>query len=168
MTINSGTTTMQVDRVRTSVVLPSVHHIGQQLYFGKVLANFSHLAQALGASVFTGCIKELFSNNVSVALDSGQRLGTNPLPKPGCTADRRCSSGMCGNRGTCRTTWDGIECRCDVGHQGDICQNGKTTNFAKFVMLCAGMYRYLNPTPSLTLTIRQYLSASICKLTKHQ
>ena len=114
-----------------SVTSPSVQHIGQRLYFGRVLANFSQLAQALGDSVFTGCIKELLVNNKSVALDSGRPLGTNPLPKPGCPADRRCSSRMCGDRGACRTTWDGMECQCDVGYQGDICQNGETKKLCK-------------------------------------
>ena len=129
MTIDSGTITVGIDRVSTPVMVPSVNHIGQQLYFGEVSANFSDLSQAWRGFVFTGCIRRLSLNNISVSLDSGQPLGTNPLPKPGCTVDKSCSSSMCGYRGTCRITWDGMECRCDVGYQGDKCQNGKSKFF---------------------------------------
>ena len=125
ITIKSGTITIQIDGVSKSVMVPSVNHIDQEIYFGEASANFSDLSQALRGPVFTGCIRQLSLNNETVALESGQTFGTNPLPKPGCTVDQRCSSNICGYRGTCKTTWNSTECKCDVGYQGDRCQNGK-------------------------------------------
>ena len=113
-------------------MVPSVNHIGRQLYFSEISANFSELSQALPGFVFTGCIRQFSLNNITVGLESGQPLGTNPLPKPGCAVDKKCSSSMCGYRGTCRTTWDSMECRCHVGYQGDRCQHGKSKIFYLF------------------------------------
>ena len=125
ITISSGVIQIKIDRHSKSLVAPSVSNIGHQLYFGKISTNFSHLSNALSGSVFTGCIRQLFFNNLSIALDSGHSLGLNSLPKPGCAVDQTCSSGTCGYRGSCRTTWDGKECQCSAGYQGERCENGK-------------------------------------------
>lgn len=116
---------MQLDTDKKYVMVPRVSPVSQQLYFGQVTTNFSDLSKVLPSSVFTGCIRELLLNNKTVGLNSGQPVGTNTLPKAGCAIEKSCSSSMCGHRGLCRTTWDGMECRCELGYQGDRCQNGK-------------------------------------------
>ena len=77
---------------------------------------------------FTGCVRDIFINDVRIQLQRSTPYEMNfdpELADPGCPREETCYPEPCANEGVCVPGWSGFKCQCTRDYFGSTCEEGK-------------------------------------------